>query len=75
MILWKIWELPIHNNNGGLYMILKIFVSLIIIFSFLKTLFYGIYEINNNKNKSSGVTIIILGIIGLILPIVIIFMY
>ena len=56
-------------------MILKFFVSLLIIFSFLKTLFYGIYEINNNKNKSGGITVIILGIIGLILPIVIIFMY
>lgn len=56
-------------------MILKLFVSLLIIFSFLKTLFYGLYEINNNQNKLGGVTIVILGIIGLILPIIIIFMY
>ena len=56
-------------------MLLKLFVSLLIIFSFLKTFFYGLYEINNNKNKSAGITVIILGIIGLILPIVIIFMY
>lgn len=56
-------------------MLLKIFVSLLIIFSFLKTLFYGIYEINNNQNKSGGITVIVLGIIGLILPIIIIFMY
>ena len=56
-------------------MLLKIFVSLLIIFSFFKTLFYGIYEINNNQNKSGGITVIVLGIIGLILPIIIIFMY
>lgn len=56
-------------------MLLKLFVSLLIIFSFLKTLFYGLYEIKNNQNRSGGITVIVLGVIGLILPIVIIFMY
>lgn len=56
-------------------MLLKFFVSLLIIFSFLKSVFYGIYEINNNNNKSGGITVIILSIIGLILPVAIIFMY
>ena len=56
-------------------MLLKVFVSLLIIFSSLKSIFYGIYEIKNNNNKSAGNTVIILSIIGLILPIVIIFIY
>lgn len=56
-------------------MLLKFFVSLLIVFSFFKSLFYGIYEIKNNNNKVAGNTVIILSIIGLILPIVIIFMY
>lgn len=55
-------------------MLLKIFVSLLIIISFLKSLFYGIYEIKQN-NKASGNAIIVLSVIGLILPIVIIFIY
>lgn len=55
-------------------MILKIFVSLLIVISFIKSLFYGIYEIQNN-NKSAGSVIIVLSVISLTLPIFIIFMY
>lgn len=55
-------------------MLLKIFVSFLILLGFLKCLFYGIYEMNQN-NKASGISVIILSIITLILPIVIIFIY
>lgn len=56
-------------------MILKLFACVLIILIFLKSLFYGIYELQNNNNKSAGSAIIVLSIIGLILPIVIIFIY
>ena len=52
---------------------MKYLVSLILIFSFLKSLYYGIYEMNDKKNKPAGITIIILAILGLIFPIGLLF--
>lgn len=43
-------------------------ISLLII-SFLKSIYYGIYEINEKKNKPAGITVIFLAILGLIFPI------
>jgi len=43
-------------------------VVLLSIWIFIKTLFYGIYEIKNNSNKPGGITIILISIISLIFP-------
>ena len=40
-----------------------------IIFCTLKSVFYGIYEYNENKNKSGGIAIISIAILGFILSI------
>lgn len=48
--------------------IMIIFVFLFSIFIFLKTIFYGMYEIKNNNNKLGGFIIIIISIIVLFLP-------
>lgn len=39
-----------------------------IFFCFLKGFYYGLFELKNQKNKKSGVLVIILSFIGLILP-------
>ena len=45
-----------------------IFLILIGIYVFFKTVSYGIYEIKSNNNKSGGIVVIAVGIIGSILP-------
>lgn len=45
-----------------------IFIFLISVFVFLKTIFYGIYEIKSNNNKFGGSIIIIISIVVLFLP-------
>lgn len=45
-----------------------IFVFLFSIFIFLKTVFYGMYEIKNNNNKFGGIIIFIISIVVLFLP-------
>lgn len=46
---------------------MKILLFLLTLFIFIKTLYYGIYEIKQN-NKTSGIVIIALSIIYLIVP-------
>ncbi len=50
-----------------------IVVVLLSVWIFIKTLFYGIYEIKNNSNKPGGITIILVSIISLIFPNIIIY--
>ena len=45
-----------------------IFLILIGIYVFFKTVSYGIYEIKNNNNKPGGIVVISVGILGSILP-------
>ena len=52
---------------------MKYFISFLLICSFLKSLYYGLYEKNEKKNKTAGITIIILAILGLIFPITLLF--
>ncbi len=47
---------------------MKILLFLLTLFIFIKTVYYAIYEIKENNNKTSGIFIIILSIICLILP-------
>ena len=48
---------------------------ILIIYTFFKSIYYGIYEINNKKNKSGGITVILIAILGLILPISLLIIY
>ena len=50
-----------------------IVVVILSVWIFIKTLFYGIFEIKNNSNKPGGITIILISIISLIFPIIIIY--
>ena len=43
------------------------------IFVLIKTIFYGIYEINTEKNKSGGIGIIIFSILVVVFSILMIF--
>lgn len=55
---------------------MKFVAILFILYCFLKTLFYAIYEINSHKNKVGGITIIVISLIGFILPFsILIFFY
>ena len=47
---------------------MKILIFLLTLFIFIKTVYYAIYEIKENNNKTSGIFIIILSIICLIVP-------
>lgn len=55
-------------------MILNIITSITIFICILKTFFYGLYEIKQNENKLSGSFVIFMSIIGLIVPIIFIFL-
>lgn len=44
-----------------------------LIYLFLKSFYYGIFEINEKKNKPGGITVIILSFIGLIFPLILLF--
>lgn len=46
---------------------MKFLVIILSIIIFLKTLSYGVYEIKE-KNKSGGITVIVLAVFALILP-------
>lgn len=48
---------------------MKILAILFLIYSFFKSLFYGYFEIKEKENKSGGLIVIFLAIIGLILPV------
>lgn len=43
---------------------MKILILLTTIYFFIKTLFYGIYEIKQNQNKVAGFSIIILSFLS-----------
>lgn len=47
---------------------MQILVILLTIIVFIKTLSYGIYELNNNNNKLGGFTVITFSIFSLIIP-------
>lgn len=51
---------------------MKIVIVILSLFVFLKTLYYGIYEFKQ-KNKTAGVSIVVLSVIALVVPIVITF--
>lgn len=53
---------------------MKIFFTIILIIAFIKSYYYGIYEIKEKENKSGGVAIICLAILGLILPALLLFL-
>lgn len=48
---------------------MNILSIIILIYAFLKSVFYGLYEIKEKENKFGGITVIFLALIGLIIPI------
>lgn len=48
---------------------MKILAIIFLIYAFLKSIFYGYFEIKEKENKSGGIAVIFLAIIGLIFPI------
>ena len=55
-------------------MILNIITSIAIFICILKTFFYGLYEIKEKENKLGGSFVIFISIVGLIIPIIFIYM-
>lgn len=55
-------------------MVFNIFISIIIFFCNLKTFFYGLYEIKENNNKLGGSFVIFISAVGLIIPILFIYL-
>lgn len=47
---------------------MKILAILLLIFCFVKSIYYSIFEIKEKQNKLAGITIIFLSLLGLILP-------
>ncbi len=45
--------------------------TIFLIYVFIKSIYYGIFEINEKNNKSGGLTVIFLSILGLMLPLII----
>ncbi len=55
---------------------MKFIIIALLIFTFLKSFYYSLYEIKEKKNKPAGITIIFLAILGLILPVsLLLFLY
>ena len=54
---------------------MKLIAFVFIIYAFIKSMYYGIFEIKEKQNKPGGYTTIFLAILGLILPAIILFKY
>lgn len=45
---------------------MNIFLSIISIFAFVKTISYGIFELKENNNKTASILVIVIGIINVL---------
>lgn len=54
---------------------MKLVAFIFIIYAFIKSLYYGLFEIKEKKNKPGGYTTIILAILGLILPAIVLYIF
>lgn len=45
-----------------------------LLFFFIKSFYYGKYEINEKQNKPGGIVVIILAILGFIFPTILLFL-
>lgn len=54
---------------------MKTLSIIFLIYAFIKSIFYGYYEIKEKENKSGGIIVITLAIIGLIFPITLLILF
>lgn len=55
---------------------MKLICIFLLIYSFMKSFYYSLYEIKEKKNKPGGIAILFMAILGLVLPIsLLIFLY
>lgn len=54
---------------------MKYIAIILLIFSFIKTLFYGNFELNEKKNKIAGIGTYFIGILGLIIPLTVMYIW
>lgn len=54
---------------------MKILSIVFLVYAFIKSIFYGYFEIKEKENKSGGIIVIFLAIIGLILPTTFLILY
>ena len=54
---------------------MKIISIVILIYAFLKSMFYGYYEIKEIGNKFGGIIVILLALIGFIVPVTFLIIY
>lgn len=52
---------------------MKYLAIIFLIYLFLKSIYYGLFEINEKNNKLGGIFVIILSIVSLIFPVILIF--
>lgn len=45
---------------------MNIFLSIISMFAFIKTISYGLFELQKNNNKNGGILVIVVAIIGIL---------
>ncbi len=53
---------------------MKYLAMIFLIYMFIKSICYGIFEINEKNNKFGGLVVIFLSLIGIILPFTVIFL-
>ena len=53
--------------------IMKYLFTFILILGFLKSFYYGLFEIKEKENKYGGIAVIFIAILGLILPTALLF--
>lgn len=54
---------------------MKTLSIIFLIYAFMKSIFYAYFEIKEKENKSGGIIVILLAIIGLILPIFLLILF
>lgn len=64
-----------QSFNRKVIIKMKILSIIFLIYAFLKSIFYGYFEIKEKENKSGGITVIVLALLGLILPISILILF
>lgn len=52
---------------------MKYLFTFILILGFLKSFYYGLFEIKEKENKAGGIAVIFIAILGLILPTALLF--
>lgn len=54
---------------------MRFLATILILYFFAKSFYYGLYEFKENKNKPAGIVVFLLSFLGLVLPLFLLIKY